>query len=343
MSHAVGTRGMHELSLRKLGKAFCLITVISLCGAMATEAWGLVIVGYNATEHNRFLNFNTASMVHNPNFIGSEIESSGVGYYVSNFGYSGTLVSPKHFLTSTHRMYEFGLSGAPTQSFLGTDGLLRTYNVQSYVPLTYTDFNNPSITYVSDLMLGTLAGDGVSGDPINYFAVPGLSPSNYYVDKEIVAFGANGIAHGSTGSPVATPTGGTNEIHSLGVQNVSGVAIVGSVTSPSFFTAFEPGVPDQAALIQGDSSSPSFINVDGTWTLVGIHTAAGEGDDQVYYSIDTFVPYFISQINALMQADGSGYQLTVVAVPEPATWALSLAGLVACAPWLRRRRRMLAA
>ncbi|MCD4726221.1 MAG: PEP-CTERM sorting domain-containing protein, partial [Pirellulales bacterium] len=50
----------------------------------------------------------------------------------------------------------------------------------------------------------------------------------------------------------------------------------------------------------------------------------------VKYSGDSFVPYYIAEINAAM----SGEQLTLI--PEPGTWAMLIAAAVACMLYARR-------
>jgi len=50
-----------------------------------------------------------------------------------------------------------------------------------------------------------------------------------------------------------------------------------------------------------------------------------------------FLPYYVNQLNAYMN-DGSGFQVTPVAVPEPASLLL-LAPVAAAAAWRVRRRR----
>jgi hypothetical protein len=54
------------------------------------------------------------------------------------------------------------------------------------------------------------------------------------------------------------------------------------------------------------------------------------------FSASTFVPEYIVPLNAAMA--GTGFQVTVVPVPEPAG-LLAVAGLAAAAGLMRRRRR----
>ena len=77
---------------------------------------------------------------------------------------------------------------------------------------------------------------------------------------------------------------------------------------------------DECYLIGGDSGGPSFVDVNGQLALVGIHYynggTPGPGDIGPI-SGDSFVPYYINQLNANM----GGSRVSVV-VPEPASLAL---------------------
>ena len=137
-----------------------------------------------------------------------------------------------------------------------------------------------------------------------------------------------------------------------------------------FFNYNLPGVgPDESYLMSGDSGGPSFAVVDGQLTLLGEHfstwgTCGQPGapgnvpptivngvltggdpnasnpanESGAWWSVDGFVPSYVSQIDAQMA--GSGESVATV-VPEPSSAMLLLAGLLAVAAvaWRKRERK----
>ena len=98
----------------------------------------------------------------------------------------------------------------------------------------------------------------------------------------------------------------------------------------------------EAMLATGDSGGPSFVQVAGTWELAGIHSfIASPGlpldiDDTIEHpnstfgelSADTRLAFYASWIDS------------VTGVPEPASWALMVAGLVGIGAATHRSRRV---
>ena len=94
-------------------------------------------------------------------------------------------------------------------------------------------------------------------------------------------------------------------------------------------------------LANGDSGGPSFIQVAGTWELVGIHSFIGSPgppldiDDKPdpnssfgELSGDTRLAFYAQWIDS------------VTGVPEPGSWALIVAGLIGIGAATRRSRRI---
>jgi hypothetical protein len=95
---------------------------------------------------------------------------------------------------------------------------------------------------------------------------------------------------------------------------------------------------DESHLQPYDSGGPSFAVLGGSPALVGIHWFIG--DDPVVYSADSFVPDYITQLNAAMAELGEGEfdeQVTVL-VPEPSVLVMLLGLGVGCLAWSARRR-----
>jgi hypothetical protein len=94
---------------------------------------------------------------------------------------------------------------------------------------------------------------------------------------------------------------------------------------------------DECYLIGGDSGGPSFVDYNGRLALVGIHYYNGGTpgpEDLGPISGDSFVPYYIPQLNANMGGE------VVSVVPEPGTLLLLIvaAAMLASAAWRRRKR-----
>ena len=81
----------------------------------------------------------------------------------------------------------------------------------------------------------------------------------------------------------------------------------------------------------GDSGGPSFVMVADQYFLVGNNTFGGNWPDQVS---GTYGTYF----GGMALAGYTGWINEVTAVPEPQTWAMTLAGLLAVG-WMVRRRQ----
>jgi len=247
----------------------------------ATTAFATMVIngGLTYADNNRF----------GATFIGADYNWSGVSKNSDN---RATMVSPSYFLTAKH--YAPGVGS--TVTFQGSNGTDYSYTVASLVTLTTVI---GSTTYNSDLALGKLA------TPVNAFisqyAVP--IPGAVFFNDPLFMYGSGNYA-------------GKNAVD--GVEIVSGSGVYG-VSLIMYYDNF----PDEGFLQAGDSSSPSFVVRNGQLAMVGTHWAIGGPDSNwptstgpygSYYSVDTYVPFYIDQINSLMTG---GEQLTVL-VPEPA-------------------------
>ncbi|MEO0056090.1 MAG: hypothetical protein RLZZ50_2037 [Verrucomicrobiota bacterium] len=302
-------------------------TLASFC--LIPTARALQIVGYDAALHERFaFGFEAGTPVVNTSasFVLSGYDLSGVGWQTASNDFAVTLISPRHALTATHVAPGVGAS----VSFLGTDGLVRSYTVAQTTTLTFGGT-------ASDATLVRLS-TAVESNWIKSYAGLGLSTAAAYVGLPVALYGANGRVGLNTVAGLQTfdliP-------FSSGPNVASGDGMVDSVIS---YTTFE-STPGESQGQGGDSGSPTFVRMaNGDLALLGVHSAIGTTTSGVQVTIDS-VPLLASQseINALLAADGYGpwtYYTEGVAsaIPEPASFAGVAALGTFVAAGLRRRR-----
>jgi hypothetical protein len=270
---------------------------------------------FDPNRHNRFLSGFSTNPVQNSNVLGMPgLDFSGVGW-----GSGGELwknvamVTPQHFITADHAKPSVG----SFLNFLGTDGVVRSYQVQSYITLKY-DAGNPA--NASDLTIGQLSAPILSDVPIKIYSVVRPGPFRYplsktppknldfYRGREMIVVGKNDVGGTDLDGDGYDDRGGKiskNVIDDVFVYNF------GDASTDTVGVGFEspPNTPDSGRFVGFDSGSPSFLLWDGQLTALGSHSAA-DFEVNPQYNVDSFLPYYIDQINALIA--GSGYQLNVI-------------------------------
>ena len=237
--------------------------------------------------------------------------------YDGVYGNRITMVSPSYFLTAAHNAVPAGT----TVQFKDALGVTYNYAIDSYAAPLTTTFLYGGNWYIrnSDLLLGRLTAPLNPAHGIGYYPV--IADGAVYVDDPVFM---------------------CDRSQYVGSNNAEFLDIITTVDPPSNPSAvvgvtlnmYYDNRPDEAFLQNGDSSSPTFAVRNGQLALVGIHWSVYP--DLVpetygtHYSIDSYVPYYIDQINGLMV----GEQLTVLQVPEPGTLALAGIAMIAL---LRRR------
>ena len=256
----------------------------------SADSFALYIDQYQANVNGRF--YAGADRA----FIGNGLDWSGV-----NNGPSwATMISPTYFLSAGH--YHPG-AGTQLNFYSGNDlsAAPETHTVDSFG--FQTSLNGSS----SDVWLGRLTTPVSSS--ITKYPILKLPSESDYIGQSLFVYG-----HGSS-------YGAGNLV---GLNKVSVVdTLYYNTREAEFFFNGNSG-PSTAALIGGDSGGPSFVEYAGQLALVGIHfwscgTYAGACQG------DSFVPFYSDQIAAAMGNEHLSY---VGAVPEPATWAMMLTGLV---------------
>lgn len=301
-----------------------LALAATLALAFASSSRALLVQGYDAAVNERFVSGFSSAPVANTSagFTLSGYDLSGVGWRDNASQIAVTLVSPEHFLTAAHVAPAVGT----TVSFLGSDGVKRTYTVDSVTTLTYGDKN-------TDLSLGRLTEVVDTSHIASYFGFYLGNLSETYAGLPVTLYGANGRVGTNTLSDAGNfdllPFGGGD----------------GDIDSVVTLTDFD-SVTGEAQGQGGDSGSPTFVRIVGNQlALLGVHSAIATASG-VDYTLDTFaVATAYHQINLALQ--NAGYEGWLVynnaldiasPIPEPASAAalLGAAALVFAAP--RRRR-----
>jgi len=273
---------------------------------------------FDPDRHNRFLSGFSTNPVQNPNVLGMPgLDFSGVGWGSDGERWKNVaMVTPQHFITADHAKPTVG----SFLNFLGTDGVVRSYQVQSYIPLKY-DADNPSNT--SDLIVGQLSAPILASVPIKIYSVVRPGPFKYplsktppkildfYRGREMIVVGKNDVGGTDVDGDGYNDRGG--KISKNVIDDVFVYQTVDASTN-TVGVGFKspPNTPDSGRFVGFDSGSPSFLLWDGQLTALGSHSVA-DFDVNPQYNGDGFLPYYIDQINALIA--GSGYQLNVLS-PE---------------------------
>ncbi|MBI5693304.1 MAG: trypsin-like serine protease [Verrucomicrobia bacterium] len=308
--HPFSRTGRTAAASRIVGRPLsCALLLLSLIGVPAVRA--LDVFGYSATTNERFGSGFPSSPVANPSFFLGSYDLSGIGWGAGNFGV--TLISPQHFVTAAH------VDPGSSVSFLSSTGVLRTYTVDS----TFTIEHASGVP--TDLLVGRLTSPIAAGDNVTYYSTVLLSSVSAYNGLTVAAFGQGQRA-------------GTNTIDTTGVTDLLPFGSPnGTFDNVVFVTDFD-SVSGQTQGQAGDSGSPSFVSVNGSLALVGTHSAVNTSVSP-NQTVDVLVPYYYSQINARLALDGYTFG-AFAAIPEPSELAaLTGAGALGVATYLRRRRR----
>jgi hypothetical protein len=316
-----------------------LLPALAALAAAPTAASAGVIAGYDpasAASHSRYDLYTTGfpfpSAVRNPSpaFIAAGLDLSGVGWVANNSVQAVTMISPQHFIMAAHFPPTVN-----TVNFVSTANVLHSYTIQSLTPLTTVSFNGAGVNQTSDVLLGRLsapipAADGVGFFPIaydptlNYQAGP-IPSTNSFTLRQLLCAGFNG-AYTNPANGFTSPHVGTNNVTRGPLLSQDGTTVV-------FSYDYDPALPGEFHSIDGDSGGPSFAVMNGRLALLGDHYDLLADNT----SIDAFLPYYVSQLNALMAPDG--FAVSLAPVPEPPTWLLvGLATAVGgqCRAWRRR-------
>ena len=280
----------------------CLIVVVLGCVSAARA--DLLVSQYSAAVNDRFYTGSDKAFIGDA--VTPALDFSGVGY--TSDGHWVTMISPSYFLSADH--------------YHPAAGTTVTFYVGNNMSQPYT-FTVGSFSYetsipglgASDLYMGELTSPIPASDHIAEYSIPVLGSNSAYIGQQIYVYGV-------------PQTVGTNTIADIYTLNFS------SHYTQLMQYNYNPSIPYSAFLEPGDSGGPSFIYRNGQLELVGIHyvDATSDTTGAPLYSGDSFVPYYVSELDAAM----TGQQLTLV--PEPGLLVLLTSG-AAMGLILARRRR----
>jgi len=282
--------------------ATCCLAVLA-----AGRAHALDIRNYSAARHDRFTGFPGAPVLNTGSWFNGGLYT-GVGWSMAEPNRQFALVSPRHFVLPSH----WGVTAGTQLRFLGSDGQLHTYTVDSTTQIS----ENGTPT---DLTLGRLTqtvplADGVA--PLPYLR---FNNEFQYWNKALQVFGFNARVGAGTISAIGNVDLGNGTISRM----------------YRFDYTVAAGGQDDCYFVTGDSGSPScVIAPNGKAALTGTHTAVDTASGVTYSNYDTFVPHYVAQLNALMANDGwqmapsdaAANTLTCSAATSPATLRQANAG-----------------
>ncbi len=257
------------------------------------SASAIEIRGYSAARHDRFVGFPDAPVWNDGAYFSSR-KFTGVGWIPGEAtSRQFALVTPKHAVFATHYLPGNGT----VIRFLNADGVTVDRTIASSAQVMNAD------GLATDLSLITLSSPLSAADGVAHFPYLNLANDNAYRGTVLTVFGWHAKAGRSVLSAI-------DEFEEPGVNKTQVMQFQYRKLS---------GNGDDGHVVLGDSGSPSFAMAGDVPALVGTHLAAGENSTH-YVNYDSFVPFYVTELNALLLADG--YQMTP-AYPAPVTLSLS--------------------
>jgi hypothetical protein len=303
-----------ETTMKRFALATAMLTVVLLCGNLLGDTFLQGLGGSNGlqNEGNQGASYRNDRFYTGADraFIGQSYDWSGVG--LSSGGSWATMISATYFLSANHDHPGAG----QTITFHTNDdpnGPTFTYTVANWSYQTQDNGNG------SDLYLGELT-----------------APVDSSIAKYPVVQLANDAAYNNL---VNWTYGYPNRVGKNNISSISDLNLISSglgYTRVMYYTYNATGGQgfDESYLEGGDWGGPSFVMEGGLPALVGIHFVNSGAVYNLARSGDSFVPFYISQLDANMSG---GEQLTIV--PEPASLSLlALGGLALLRRAMRRRK-----
>lgn len=260
-------------------------------GMLLTGASALQIRTYSASRHDRFTGFPGSPVINGSSWIDGSTHT-GVGWVVSEPNRQLALISPRYVITASH----YPLTAGTQIRFVSSSGSLVTATVDSTTMVIKSGQS-------TDLTVGRLTApiSGVGVNPLPYLNLPAQS---HYETTEQEIFGFN-------------PSGGNHPVVGRGVISAfDDFSFFGTTTRMNYFQMFDAGgSADDCFFTGGDSGSPSLARTRNGPAIVGTHSLVGD-DPGIHYSLDSHLPHYLAEINAILVADGEA-MTPVFANPTP--------------------------
>jgi hypothetical protein len=285
--------------------------ILCLLIVLATGAFCQAAMQVETSEPNRQYRFYVGS---DKDFLGQAFDWSGVGQTSS--GHWATMISSDYFVSAAH----YHPTAGETLTFYEGNDTSTSYTAT--VSTTYYQISYNGV--LTDLWLGKLTTSIPASANITSYPILDLASDDDYVGLTIYV----------NGKP---NTIGRNVIDRITEADEGTPAYKSTVSMEYDYDTVGGLGADECYLISGDSGGPSFVDVNGQLALVGIHYYNGgtpNPEDIGMISGDSFVPYYIDQLNANM--DGAS---VAVVTPEPGTLVLLLVVLLPAA-WPAARRAL---
>jgi hypothetical protein len=277
-------------------KTFAQLTLLAgglFWFAINLPAEGTMIVqNFDAAKHHRFAN--------DSSFIGAAYDWSGVAR-ASN-GRWLTMISPTYFVTANH-VYPADENSVIFYENNDSSGNTITRTVISTTRIGDTDIR---IGHLDSAPGPTVAIYGIAS---NTTSASGFSTSTYN-NREVFNVGLNNTGSGTTQFRV-----GRNLLD--GFVDLYDDSALGDAITFGYDTAPSPqGLGDDETYLQGgDSAAPMFTTVNGELVLLGTNWAIESGSPN--YSLTTFLPNYLPEIQSIVESGNES--ITLISVPEPSS------------------------
>jgi hypothetical protein len=243
--------------------------------------------------------------------------------------FTATLIAPGYLLTAAHVVSGAAAGSVSFQVNAGTSYAIGASDIfinPDYTASTAGNVGGDPTTH-NDLAIIKLSG--TPGADIPFYNL--YSGNLKGADMSFVSFGGSSTAK-TTGENVAdvlyTNAAGTNQTYMFdydGPTQATNVMGLGTL-----------GVGREASLINGDSGSAAFVNVNGQWQLAGINTF-----EATFGGFSGTPGDFGTGGGGIVLKDYSGWIGSVIAapVPEPASGEMLMLGVASLFGLIKRRGR----
>jgi len=268
----------------------------------------------------------------------AESSWAGVGSLNVNGGtYTAAAIGPRFILTAAHVVY--GASAQDVSFNLNVGGDI-TQSITASAIHVFPDYQGftPSADGLvhNDLAIIELSSALPANVPI--YSLSTTVPTNATTISMVgYGMGGDGINGNSISGSPSVKRVGANQMDQLFVgANGTADMYAFDFDGPTLSTNIlgSGAIANEAQFGPGDSGSPSFVQVNGVWQILGVNTfvaATGAGGAFTFGGLGggTLVSAYSGWIQGIVAAP----------VPEPASIGMLLAGGLLL-PWMTRRRRV---